>query len=160
MVSKVLDASAFYAGVPFGADDDWRTTPQVMEEVGHIKKRHGILDAMIESGRLAVAEPLPDNVRRAREAAGRTGDIGRLSGQDVSVLALAVQTGGQLVTDDFAVSNVARSLGIPVMPVMTRGIKDEGTWIHYCPGCGKSFGGKVECPLCGNALRRRLVKRR
>jgi len=157
--SKILDASAFYAGVPFGADDEWYTTPPVLEEIRHIKKSHGALGTMIEAGRLRVREPGVDAGARAVRESKRTGDFRQLSRQDISVLALAVEMGGQIVTDDFAVSNVARSLGVGVLPIMTGGIRDEGTWVHYCPGCRKNFKNQKECPLCGTALRRRLVRK-
>lgn len=159
MGSKVLDASAFYAGVPFGADDGWYTTSLVLEEIRHIKKSQDVLSTMIEAGRLRVREPREDASARAVRESKETGDFRQLSRQDISVLALAVEMGGQIVTDDFAVSNVARSLGVGVLPIMTEGIRDEGTWMHYCPGCRKNFKNQKECPLCGTALRRRLVRK-
>jgi len=157
--SKILDASAFYAGVPFGADDEWYTTPLVLEEVRHIKKSQGALDTMIEAGRLRVREPPEGASAMAVRESKRTGDFRQLSRQDISVLALAAEMGGRIVTDDFAVSNVARSLGVGVLPIMTGGIRDEGTWMHYCPGCRKNFKNRKECPLCGTALRRKLVRK-
>ena len=161
MDSKVLDASAFYAGVPFGSGGGpYYTTPLVMGEVAHIKRGHGALDALVDSGRLRVREPSAGSVRRAEEASRRTGDFGQLSEQDISVLALCLEGGGRgVVTDDFAVSNVAGSLGVRVHPVMTGGIRHRGVWIHYCPGCRRSFRGAGECPLCGAALRRKLTRR-
>ncbi len=159
MASKVLDASAFYAGVPFGADDGWHTTPLIFDEVRHIRKSQDVLYTMIETGRLQVREPRAEAGARAAEGARGTGDLQQLSRQDVSVLALALDMGAQLVTDDFAVSNVAKSLGITVLPVMTGGIRHAGTWIHYCPGCRKNFKNQSECPLCGTSLRRKLVRR-
>ncbi len=159
MDSKVLDASAFYAGVPFGADDRWYTTPLVFEEVSHIKKNQDVLYTMIEAGRLQVREPGEESSARATEGSKRTGDFQQLSRQDISVLALALEMGAQIVTDDFAVSNVAKSLGIAALPVMTGGIRYEGTWIHYCPGCKRNFRNQKECPLCGTSLRRKLVRK-
>jgi len=41
---------------------------------------------------------------------------------------------------------------------MTKGIKDVGKWIHYCPGCKTSFKGGKECSNCGTALKRKLIK--
>lgn len=158
---KVLDASAFYAGVPFGADGGWHTTPRVFDEVRHIKRSHGVLDTMIETGRLQVREPREESVQRAVGASKRTGDFRQLSAGDLSVLALGLEVDGRVVvTDDFAVSNVAKHLGIAVLPIMTAGIRDSGTWIRYCPGCRKNLENQRECPLCGTPPRRKLLRRR
>ena len=160
MDSKILDASAFYAGVPFGGGGTWYTTPPVFEEILHIKRSQDVLNTMVGAGRLQIREPRKESVRRAVESSRRTGDFNQLSRQDISVLALCLEMGGQIVTDDFAVSNVARSLKMTVLPVMTGGIRDEGVWIHYCPGCARNFKNEKECPLCGTRLRRKLVKKK
>jgi UPF0271 protein len=73
-------------------------------------------------------------------------------------MALCLQLQGELITDDFAISNVSKSLGINVIPLMTSGIKDRGNWVYYCAGCHKNFSGSTECPLCGNPLRKKLLK--
>lgn len=154
----VLDASAFYAGLPFRSGERFVTTPEVFDEVRHIKRSHGALALLLQTGRLSIEESGRTAAKRVSEAAARTGDSKEISSQDASVLALCLETGGRLVTDDFAVSNVAKSLQIDVLPVMTRGISRVGRWIHYCAGCHKTFDDAVECPLCGNALRRRLLE--
>ena len=158
---KILDASAFYAGVPFGRGDhdgQWATTPSVADEIRHIKKAQGVIDTMIETGRIRIMEPQKKFLREAEAASKRTGDRQQLSAQDISVLALCMEVKGEIVTDDFAVSNVAKFAEIKVNPIMTGGIKDMGTWIHYCPGCRKNFKNSKECPLCGNMLKRKLIK--
>ena len=88
----------------------------------------------------------------------KTGDFNQLSKEDISVLALCLQMNGEIITDDFAISNVAKNLSLKVSPLMTSGIKDVGNWIHYCPGCRKNFPSGTECPLCGTKLKRKLVK--
>ncbi len=195
----VLDASAFYAGVPFAGWDSapgasYVTTPDVYDEVSHIKSGHGALDVLIASGRLSLEKPAPASMDEARRAAEATGDMPNLSGPDVSAIALCMQTGLGIVTDDYAVSNVMRSLNLGVTPVMTRGISAVMRWLYYCPGC--SYGvtgdevraggaggrggirgrrakgggaapsggngskrGRIECPSCGTALKRRALKR-
>ena len=189
----VLDASAFYAGVPFAGWNSapgasYVTTPDVYDEVSHIKRGHGALDALVASGRLSLARPTPVRMDEARRAAEATGDMPNLSGPDVSAIALCMQTGLGIVTDDYAVSNVMRSLNLGVTPVMTRGISAVIRWLYYCPGCsyrgtGDAGGrggirgrrargggaapvddsgskrGRIECPSCGTALKRRALKR-
>jgi UPF0271 protein len=82
-----------------------------------------------------------------------------LSKQDLSIIALCLDLKGQIITDDFAISNVAKNLGLKISPVMTRGIKDVGTWVHYCPGCRSNHKNGRECPMCGTPLKRKLLKR-
>ena len=157
---KILDASAFYAGVPFGSRGDCYTTPLVYEEVIHIKKDHGALGVLLETGRLKIMEPRAESTEAAVVASKKTGDYAQLSRQDISVIALCIEKKGEIVTDDYAVSNVARNLGLGVSPVMTGGIRDVGRWTYYCPGCRTSHPGRKECPACGTPLKRKLIKGR
>lgn len=158
MGSSVLDASAFYAGVPFASPETYRTTPGVLAEVSHIKGRFGAIDGLIEAGRLVVAEASEEWAGRARGSAAESGDLGSLSAQDLSVLALAAEHGADIVTDDYAVSNAAALMGVRVRPVMTAGIRRSGRWAQFCSGCGaQAPTGATECPACGGRLRKRLV---
>lgn len=158
MGSRALDASAFYAGVPFSSTEACHTTPAVLAEVSHIKGRFGAIDGLIEAGRIIVAEPSVKSVKGAMKAAAGSGDAGSLSEQDVSILALAAEIGADLVTDDFAVSNAAAFMGVRAVPVMTGGIRRAGRWIVRCAACGKrpAAEGASACPECGGPLRRRL----
>ena len=118
----ILDASAFYAGVPFGSPSTYHTTPEVYGEIEHIKRAQRVADALQEMGRLVVISPQDDHVRRARAAALSSGDLPQLSVPDVSVLALASQTGLDIITDDYAVSNAGpHHMGIRAHAVMTSG---------------------------------------
>ncbi|RNJ76575.1 MAG: nucleotide-binding protein [Nitrosopumilus sp. H13] len=156
MAFKILDASAFYAGIPFSSTAKYHTTLQVYDEIRHIKKNHGALDMLLETGRLVLAEPAAESTAAAVAASKRTGDYEQLSRQDMSVIALCMELGGELVSDDYAVANVAESSGISVAPVMTRGIQKAGRWIRYCPGCRATRNG-TECRVCGTLLKKRLV---
>lgn len=158
MGTRILDAGAFYAGVPFGSTVKSHTTSQVYEEIRHIKQNHDALGIMLDTGRLRIRDPDEASIGAAKTAARRTGDIMQLSRQDISIIALGIEMNGDVVTDDFAISNVARSLGLKVSPVMTRGITDDGRWIHYCPGCRTNHTGTSECPACGTRLKRKLLK--
>ena len=40
MVSRVLDSSAFYAGIPFSSNEGGNITSLVYNEIEHIKKVH------------------------------------------------------------------------------------------------------------------------
>ena len=65
----------------------------------------------------------------------------------------------ELIKDDFAVTNVAKKLKIKTSSLMTKGIRKVGKWISYCSMCGKEFSKQKECPICGNKLNRKLIKK-
>ncbi len=158
MVFKIIDASAFYAGIPFGSSNEFYTTSLIFDEIKHIKKNHGAIDILVTTNRLKIRDPSSEFLEMARKESKKTGDFNQLSKQDISVIALCIQLKGELITDDFAISNVSKNLDIKISPLMTSGIKDVGTWIHYCPGCRKNFNSGSECPLCGTLLKRKLIK--
>ena len=155
---RILDASAFYAGVPFRSSEDCYTTSLVYDEIQHIKKNHDVLGTLLETNRLKIREPYEQSTQAAIKAAKNTGDFPQLSKQDISIIALGIETKGQIITDDFAISNVAKNIGLNIAPIMTKGIKDVGKWIHYWPGCKASYKNGKECSICGTALKRKLLK--
>lgn len=158
MVFRVLDASAFYAGIPFSSQYEYHTTSLVFEEIKHIKKNHDALGILLETKRLKIIDPNPQDIKKVSSAAKKTGDFQELSKEDISSIALCFFLKGELVTDDFAVSNVSKNLGLRVIPLMTSGIRYVGKWVYYCPGCRKNFSGLKKCLLCGNTLKRKLLK--
>ena len=160
MVFRVLDASAFYAGIPFASQEKSYTTPAVFEEIKHIKKNHEAIAALLDTKRLVIIDPDVKYIEEVLLKAKNTGDFHNLSKEDISVIALCIQLKAEMITDDFAVSNVARHLNLNVIPVMTSGITRVVDWIYFCPGCQKTFSHISECPLCGNKLRRKLSKRK
>jgi len=155
---KILDASAFYAGVPFRTSDECYTTTLVYDEIKHIKKNHDALGTLLETNRLKIREPDEKSTNKAIQTAKDTGDYPQLSKQDISIIALCIENKGEIISDDFAISNVAKNLGLKISPIMTKGIKDVGKWIHYCPGCRKNHPNGIECPICATPLKRKLLK--
>jgi endoribonuclease Nob1 len=151
-----LDASAFYAGIPFLSSGSYCTTQAIFEEVRHIKKSHGAIEALIDSGSLQLIDPSIGSIEKAKAAAKKTGDYQKLSQADFTILALGLQLQITLLTDDYAVANVAAALKISVESSSSKGIRETRKWIAYCSACGKAFGPTAkECPLCGNKLRRK-----
>ena len=158
MAFRVLDSSAFYAGIPFSSNEPSYITSLVYNEIEHIKKDHDAIRILIETKRLTINEPENKFVIAANDAAKKSGDFSNLSDEDVSTIALSLQLKAELVTDDFAVSNVAKNLNIKVIPVMTTCIRNVVTWRYYCPGCKVNFSKTTECPRCGNKLKRKAIK--
>ncbi len=155
---RILDASAIYAGVPFRSSNDYYTTSLVYDEIKHIKKNHDALGILLEANRLKIRDSDKESTEAAIKAAKDTGDFSQLSKQDISIIALCIEMNGEIISDDFAISNVAKNLSLKISPIMTQGIKDVGKWVHYCPGCRTNHTNVKECPMCGTPLKRKLLK--
>ncbi len=160
MVSKILDATSFYAGIPFASQEKHYTTSLVYEEIKHIKKHHDAVNTLMELGRLELQDPGKQFVEKVIQKAKQTGDFSELSNGDISVIALSLQLNGDIITDDFAVSNVAKQLGIKILPVMTSGISKVLQRSLYCIACQKEFDSGKHCPVCGTILKKRLTKKK
>lgn len=154
----VLDSTAFYAGIPYQGSGRYFTTYLVLEEVKH----HNVGSSFLHS-RVHVTEPSLDSVNRVKTTAMKTGDIGALSQTDMSLLALALdlsqnEGGVNLVSDDFAVRNVANVLSIPLAQTSVKGGAWKNiAWKIYCRGCGKEYANPklTVCPVCGTQLARK-----
>ncbi len=155
----VLDSTAFFAGIPFQGEGKYYTTYQVLDEV----RGRGIGAQLIHS-RVQVTEPSKESVMKVKEASNRTGDQKSLSEADTSILAVSLDLIKSrldeevvLVTDDFAVRNVAEVIGINLSETAIRGNWKRITWVTYCKGCGKEYldaKGSV-CEVCGTKLSRK-----
>jgi UPF0271 protein len=150
---RILDASAFYAGVPFGSASDCYTTSLVYEEIKHIKKNEDALGTLLETNRLKIMDPDKDSTNAAISSAKETGDFPQLSKQDISIIALCINLNGEIISDDFAITNVAKNIGLKISPIMTNSFQ-----VHYCPGCRTNYINGKECPMCGTPLKRKLLK--
>lgn len=147
---RVLDASALLTGRQFPGDQ--ATVPGVLREL----RRHGMtpqLEAVLDT-QVRVLSPGSKACDRVRAASESTGDAHRLSPTDRDLLALALELGATLVTDDYSVQNLARILGIPYEPILTPGIRETWTWSYRCTGCGRTWPQwHEECPVCGSPLK-------
>ena len=155
----VLDSTAFYAGIPFQGEGKYYTTYQVLDEV----RGRGIGSQLIHT-RVQVTEPSKEAVQTVKEASKKTGDLKSLSEADTSILAVSLDLiksrrdeGVVLVTDDFAVRNVAEVIGINLSETAIRGEWKRITWVTYCKGCGKEYldSKKSVCEVCGTKLSRK-----
>ena len=159
MVFRVLDATAFYAGMPFTSSDSFMTTSAVYEEIQHIKAKTSALEILQQTNRLEIRDPSNEIINIVKDVSMKTGDHITISKQDITIIALALENKIELITDDFAVTNVARQLKIQTSSLMTQGITTVGKWISYCSMCGKEFSKEKECPMCGSKLNRKLIKK-
>jgi len=110
--------------------------------------------------------PSPDFLEQASTIANSTGDLAGLSKTDLEILALTLQLGATLVTDDYRLQNCCVAAGIEHEPVVTSGIAEEWVWQLVCTGC-RAVGEKPkisakkgehgDCPDCGSPYRLRKV---
>ena len=89
-----------------------------------------------------------------REAARLTGDLGRLSASDLDVLAVALGAGAIIISDDYAIQNVAKHLGLDYITTFHDGIRQERTYVWRCGGCGREGDAPGVCGVCGHELER------
>jgi len=150
-VTRVLDASAFIHDAADGTDT--ASVPAVREELeGTAALR---FDAAVGGG-MAVREPGEGALATVREAAATSGDAGALSAADVRLLAAAVELDGTVVSDDYAVQNVAARLGLDAEPIERAAMDRQRDWRFQCAGCGRTFDERADrCPVCGSGLSRR-----
>lgn len=162
----VLDTSALVMGLnPSATDLPIYSVPSVMSELIPDTMPYTRFSTSRDSGRLMVKQPTSSSMRAVQEASSRIGDIGVLSNADLEVLALALdlrQSGLSpiIVSDDYAIQNVAETLSVEHASLATFGITKKFDWIYYCPACFRRYtiedAGRP-CRVCGTPLRRRVV---
>jgi endoribonuclease Nob1 len=160
----VLDTSAFVAGFdPFSVSEEQFATPMVEEEIKAKNLTTLRFNTAIESGRLKISEPSQEFLNKAKASATALGDSLVLSKTDIEILALALQlkaegSNPQIVTDDYAIQNVAAQLGLGFVSLATFGIRRVLNWIRYCPACHREYPANYkskECSICGTELKRK-----
>ena len=148
---EILDASAFIQ--EYDTDGDVATVPEVGEELdGESAYR---FDALEGAG-MHIHVPERGVVERIERAARESGDADELSTTDVRLVATAFELDATLVTDDYAMQNVAERLDVRVERIARDGISEERKWHFQCQGCGREFDeNKERCPICGSDLSRK-----
>ena len=161
---RVLDTSAFIAGYGGpGSGEALYTVPAVKGEVREGGLQRFRLENAERAGLLTVLEPEENYRKEVQRVLAEMGEIGVLSEADTQILSLGLQlkTEGNktvIVSDDYAVQNIADRLGLGIKSLRTQGIKRRYKWITYCPGCRRTFEDPPAdrvCPVCGTRLKRR-----
>ena len=148
---RLLDSSAFINN--YHTDDRMASIPAVREELeGSALMR---FEAM-EGGGMHIHLPTEETVATVQRAAGETGDSAVLSATDIRLVAAAFELDATLVTDDYAMQNVATHLNVACDVVSQDGITETRQWRFQCQGCGREFDDeKDRCPVCGSELTRK-----
>ena len=147
----ILDSSAFIH--EYHTTEQVATVPLVREELeGESAYRYDAL----EGAGMHIHIPNEETIETIRRVAKESGDDGVLSETDLRLIATAFELDGTLVSDDYAMQNVAERLEIPVEVIDRDGIEEERSWTFQCQGCGREFDEEhPRCPICGTALARK-----
>lgn len=147
MAEKVLDANVFVHAV--GMDLPFVEAVTVPAVVDELQSRDAA--GRYELSRVDVYQPSEESVERVEEAAAEKGE--ELSPADVRVLALALERGAVLVTDDYGLQNVASALEVDYEEFNQDGIEEELEWKRVCKSCGAEVEGN-RCGRCGGEPKR------
>jgi UPF0271 protein len=147
----VLDSSAFIN--EYHTDEQVASIPLVREELEDESAYR--FDALEGSG-MYMHIPDGETVERIERAARETGDYDELSRTDIRLVAAAFELDGTLVTDDYAMQNVAEKLNVVIEVIAREGIDEQRSWTYQCQGCGREFDESHDrCPVCGSSLSRK-----
>ena len=147
----VLDSSAFFSEAP--VEGELYTTPSVVSELRDLPSK-ARFDLLCEAG-LLVVDPDRESVSRVRDHAVSRGEAAVLSPTDIDLLALALQLQAFIMSDDYALQNVARSMRVGVIPIRQKGSRNI-RWKYRCSGCGRYYREPGECRVCGALIQRKL----
>ncbi len=118
-----------------------------------------------EKGDLTVRPPSLRAREKVEEATHLAGESGYLSNADREVLALAVDLKADsldpvIVSDDYAVQNLAEYLQINHGSLANFGIVHKFQWMMYCPACHRRYKPpEKKCRVCGTDLRRKVLSK-
>lgn len=158
MVYYIADSAVFI----MGKDIDPGTIITVSSVVEELRSSEASLrfELALEGG---ARVEMPDPVMRQRvlEVAGDTRDVEELSTTDIDILSKALEYGNDavLLSDDYAVQNVAEVLGVRVMPVVQKKIRDVLQWEKECTGCRRRFATGDVCEVCGCTLKKKRKRK-
>ncbi len=163
----MLDTSALVMGLnPSALDVPTYSVPRVMDELIPDTLPYTRFSTSQESGRLTVKKPTVSSMRSVQGVSSKVGDVGVLSRADVEVLALTLDLKENglspvIVSDDYAIQNVAETLGVEHASLATFGITRKFDWIYYCPACFRRYSVEDAraCGVCGTRLKRKVVKK-
>ncbi len=158
MTYYIADSAVFIMGYPVESTL-LITVPSVVNE---LKSSEAAMrfDLARENG-ARVEVPLPRMIDEVLGMAEHTRDMEELSTTDIDILAKALERkdDATLLTDDYAVQNVAVMLAIDVKPVVQKKIRDILVWEKQCVGCRKRFDEGDVCPICGSELKKRRKRK-
>ncbi len=124
----VLDAGAIFSGFILNSLDRCITTPSVIYEVKDEQSKK-IVNMVTSANKLTIIRPEKIFVDKIKEEASKNKLYKKLSDTDIDVLALSIQLKEHcsevyLVTDDYSIQKLALKLGIKIVKIKYKGIKE------------------------------------
>ncbi len=146
----IIDTSAILSGKINISSNNYIFADSVINEI-----KNGTLEKIMDAADLDIRSPERRYVDMASVSAMETGDYSVLSKTDIDVIALAMEYSGIIVTDDYAIQNVARHCGIEYTGSGIEPIKKSIVWKYRCTGCHRIYDKYIEiCPVCGHSVKR------
>lgn len=163
-ICYVLDASAFINGFQITSKRNF-TVPEITAEIKDFESRLKF-DSAVNGGLLVIEDVAQSYVDEVTEIISESGDILRLSPQDVKLISLAYMLSKQgenvkLISDDYTIQNTLKIMKIPYSGVMTKGIKGIYNWKKVCEGCKKEYGEDYpfdDCEICGSKIFKKRIR--
>ena len=149
----ILDTCAFFTQKH--PEGEFLTVPGIKKEIINKQSRQYYENML--STKLKIMKANEQSYKIVKEQAKGTGDYGVLSKIDLDIIALGYESRGIIVTDDFAIQNVALSLKIDFVSCSNKAITEKRIWKYKCTACHhKEKEKKTDCPVCGNTEIRRI----
>ena len=143
----ILDTCAFFSQKH--PDGKFLTVPGIENEI--INKQSKQYFENMLSTKMKVSKASDDSYKIITKQAKETGDYDVLSKIDLDIIALGYETKGTIVTDDFAIQNVALVLELNFVSCSDKIITEKRFWKYKCAACNhKEKEKRKDCPVCGN----------
>ena len=149
----ILDTCAFLTQKhPTG---EFVTVPGIKTEIVNRQSRQ-YFENMLAT-HLKVMKAQKDSYDVVNKEAKETGDYDVLSKVDMDILALGYECKGTIITDDFAIQNVALALDVKFLSCSGKIISERRAWRYKCTACSHKEKVKLKnCSVCGNEEIRRI----
>jgi len=151
---------------PLGLEFESFSVPEVTDELRQQTGPSYRLSTSTASGKMKIQSPSESSLSQVLDEAKALGDKVVLSRTDTSVVALALDLSKEgktpvIVSDDYAVQNVAEALKLNYQSLATFGIRQKFNWVLYCPACFRKYpnGETQDCLVCGTRLKRKPVEK-
>ncbi len=151
-MKAVLDTSAFIYLTDFRMFDEIITVMDVVDEI-----KDKINSLKLSGIKLTILDPKESSIKEIVKISKETGDFGKLSDTDIKILALAKENNSSIVSDDYAIQNVAEKLGLEYVSLFNKKITKQFQWKNYCQNCKKFYENDGKCPKCGGKLTRKAI---
>jgi len=146
-MTAVIDANIFMRGKASLDFDDLLTSPSVIEELESSSSRLKLSVTDVD-----VVEPSAESIEKVGEKSEEINSP--TSKADEELLALALDRGAVLVTDDMALQNLASIIDVEFESYIGEKIDSEFRWRVVCDNCGNERLGE-KCGRCGSTRKQR-----